>query len=419
MRSEKDADSLQCAHRKLRVTFDTLEAFRREYQNNLMRCGLFIPSTECVELRGVVQVELELAFRGVTLQLSAEVVSVGPPELAQAGGTPGVAVQLLQSADEIRRQFEPIVGHVPQPDPARQAGERRIAPRSVARVVGRLSSGNASLAVRTRNLSHTGVLVSVEGVSPTPVGEPICLSLVHSITGQELQVEGTVVRHVESGGRVPALAIAFTEGEAARPEVQCFVDDLSSVEHARSLTGISGTLKEFGLASLVQNFAAVLPRGTLTASDGHEDGRIAFEGGRLVGARVGAATGTKALSRMIAWEQGTFELHAHLDDLGCDGPPVPLEVALLDAARQLDETTRLLPLPIGMADRVELAAPALDGEAGELSKMEASILDLAAAGRTVGALLEVIPEEDHVVLRALCGLLDRGVLRIAGSEAAS
>jgi len=411
MRDRVDADALQSGRRTLRVTFETLEQFRQEFQANLVRGGLFIPSSAPVALREEVLVELDLAFRGASFKLPAEVVGVVSPELARAGGTPGIAVQISTSAEDLRRELAAIVGQVPAPDAGRQVGERRTAARREARVVGHLSSADASLAVRTRDLSHSGVLVTIEGMPPTAVGESVALALVHPVTGQQLEVEGSVVRHVESGGGVPALAVAFSAREAARPEVQRFVDDLHSVHHARSLAGISGAIQEVGLANLLQSFAAASRRGTLTVTRGAEEGRVAFEGGRLVAARLGPVVGSKALARLLTWEEGTFEFHASVDAGEGDEERLPLDAVLLDAARQLDERKRLEPLPVAMADRLEVPVPRPDGE---LSKTEAAVLDLARAGFNVRAMLDVIPEEDHVVLRGLCSLLERGLVRRSG-----
>ena len=411
MQDRVEADALQSRHRTLRVTFETLEEFREEFQTNLVRGGLFIPSNAPVALREEVLVELDLRFRGASFKLPAEVVSVVAPELAQAGGTPGIAVQVTMSAADLRREFAPIVGQVPAPDPGRQVGERRTAPRREARVVGQLSSADASLAVRTRDLSHSGVLVTIEGAPPVAVGESVALALVHPVTGQQLEVEGSVVRHVESGGGVPALAVAFSAREASRTEVQRFVDDLHSVQHARNLAGISGAIREVGLANLLQSFAAASRRGTLTVTRDAEEGRVAFEGGKLVAAQLGPVAGSKALARLLTWEDGRFEFHAHVDAGAGDEERLSLDVALLEATRQLDERKRLEPLPVALTDHLDVLAP---GPEGELSKTEAAVLDLARAGFNVRSMLDVIPEEDHVVLRGLCGLLERGLVRRSG-----
>jgi Tfp pilus assembly protein PilZ len=401
-------NSLQEHRRTLRVAFQTAAELRRELETNLARGGLFVPSREPAELREEVTVEVELAFHGTRVRLPAEVVAVVAPELAHAGGTPGVAVQILEPAAAIVARFAPLVG-APAPAPAH--GERRRSPRRGARVVGRLASADASLAIRTRDLSHAGVLVSLEGAPPAPVGENVLLALVHPVTGQELEVEGTVVRHVESAGSVPALAVAFSTREASRPEVQRFVDDLQAASHARELGGIRGSLGEMGLAGLLQSFAAAAREGALRVARGAEEGHLVFVGRDLVGARLGSVSGTKALARMLAWNDGQFEFHGHVEDADRDGEPSSLDAALLDAARQLDERARLEPFPVRPDAR--FAATGAQGESA-FGKTEAAILDLAGAGFTLRAMLDVIPDEDHVVLRALAGLLDRGVLAPRG-----
>jgi Tfp pilus assembly protein PilZ len=405
--------SVQEDHRTLRVAFATLEEFRQEFETNLARGGLFVPSEEEAELREEVMVELALEFRGSRVQLPAEVVAVVPPELAHNGGTPGVAVQLLVPAQELAARFEPILGATPPPKPAKKkpaaaaAPERRRAPRQRARVMGRLSSADASLAVRTRDLSHAGVLVTIEGVAPAPVGTSVSLALVHPVTSQSLEVEGTVVRHVEDEGDVLALAVAFSTREAARPEVQRFVDDLQTASHARGLAGIRGDIAEVGLASLVQSFAAASREGTLHLSRGPEEGSIAFAGGELVGARLGAVTGMKALARMLEWSKGAFDFHAQVQDADREGEPIALEAALLDATRQVDERARLEPLPLRRSDRFALRR---EQSTQPLEKTEQAVLDLAGAGFTLRAMLDVIPDEDHQILRAVLMLLELGLL---------
>jgi hypothetical protein len=112
----------------------------------------------------------------------------------------------------------------------------------------------------------------------------------------------------------------------------------------------------------------------------------------------------------MQWEEGQFEFHAHLDDEERDDPVLPLEVALLEAARQVDELRRLDPLPVEPGDLLEVVVATLEVDAGDVCKIEAAVFDLATAGFTVCAMLDVIPEEDHMILSAVGGLLDRGVL---------
>jgi len=395
--------------RLLRVRFQTLESFRREYAANLSKGGLFIPTRRPFELREEVDVELDLAFSGVRKRFPGEVVGVVGPGLARAGGTPGIGVQLTTEVAEVRRSLEPLAGGPAEPEPIPRAdAERRVAPRLPARVMGVLSSAHGQLSVRTRDLSATGVLVGLEGLSPAPVGETVRLSLPHPRTGETLEVEGRVVRHLESEGGVPALAVAFTEREALRPDVVRFVEELGSLGHARSLAALRGDLGSTGLAALLQELSSVSPEGVLTVTRGPEEGRVVFRDGRLRAARLGSVSGTKALSRMLAWTGGRFEFHPQAE-AGADEEELGLEHALLDATRQLDERASTGSLPVPLDARLGVLA-ASDAEESGRTKTEEAVVDLARAGLPVRAILDVIPEEDAAVLRALAGLLDRGVL---------
>lgn len=408
MRRQGRAESQQRERRVVGVSFDTLEDLRQAYEASLRRGGIFVPEPGRFAMREEVQVEFDLGFARTVFRMDAEVVGLLPEGLPHSGGRAGVALQLVASSAELRRTFEPLLGSVPEPDRGHQVGERRAAPRYRARVMGRLSSEEGELAVRTRNLSRSGVLISLDGIPPVPVGSPVSLLLVHPTRDRTVAVEGVVVRHVESEGHVPALAVAFTEEVAERAETQRFVDDLGSIAHARELAAIRGPLAETGVASLLQSFSAGGARGTITLCRGPEEGRVVLDGSQLLAARAGSVTGTKGLARLLAWDDGSFEFHSHVDDGERDDPALPLEVAVLDAARQVDERRRCDPLPFAMADRLELAE---GGDPGKPCKTEAAILDLARVGFSVRAILDVVPEEDHVVLRAIGGLLDRGVVR--------
>lgn len=394
----------------LRVVFATLEEFRREFATNLTRGGLFVPSTADVEMREEVTVELVLDFCSASFELPAEVVSVVPRELAQAGGTPGIAVQILVEARALRERFTAIVGQLSEPDPGKVVGERRRADRRPARVVARLNSGDEIYGVRTRDVSRSGALVTLEG-SVVPLGECVELSLVHPGSSEELRVRGTVVRHVESEGGVTAAAIQFEAEETARPEVVKFIDDLMSVEHARRLAGINGSLDELGLANLLQSFSVCTPHGTLSVTRGPEEGRVVFDNNELLSARLGPASGIKALSRMLAWKEGSFEFHARVDDADREEAVMPLAAAILEAAAQLDEASRVEALPIANTEHLAVDDARLKSERANLDRTEGAVVDLAAAGFTVRGILDVVPENDAVILAVVNSLLARGVLR--------
>jgi hypothetical protein len=225
-------------------------------------------------------------------------------------------------------------------------------------------------------------------------------------------VPGRVARVIEAEGEVSALAIEFVlDGDAS--EVERFVEELQRLEHTRRLGGISGPIEELGPMSLLQMFTTTASRGTLVLRCDQEEGVICFDGGLLVLARLGSTTGMKALVRMLTWKDGVFEFNARIDEAPGSEPPFPLEAALLDAVRQIDEGTtvdaRRFPLH-GTIGRNPRGDP---GAFGELSKVESAVLDLASVGFTVQRALEVIPEPDPEIFRALQALVEGGLIEIA------
>jgi hypothetical protein len=455
--------------RRLRLEFEEPSELRAEYDRNIANGGAFVAGVPPCELREIVEVELVFAFSGDTITLEAEVVHVVP-------GVSGcdVAVQFLCEASVLRERLAPLLpeagpapraaagadeaweldldapsagaelGAVSEPPapagassapapraPARQASssddeeaaatrtrrrERRSARRGEARIPARLAATHVELDGRTRDLSETGVLISADA-SELPVGKPVALSLRHPETGERVQVAGRVSRHVEGEGAVAAVAIAF-EGPRDDPALAAFVKAARESEARRRRDGIRGRVEELGMASLLQMLCQSSRQGTLTVQRAREEGVVAFEAGRLRYARLGAARGRKALGRLVAWPDGDFVFHSAVDPLDEEDEPAPLEMLLLDAARELDETRASGPGAPALGPRASFR---LDREAlaacDALSKIEEAVVDLAAAGFTVRRMLDVIPEDDGEIRRALASLLEKGVVLPVGKAA--
>lgn len=419
LRAQSDSARLQGGRvagdqRTLRVVFDSEEAFRREYQSNLSNGGVFVPGEEDFELRETVRVELQLGYANRAIGLEAEVVHIVPPEMAQVGGKPGVAVQFRGAVAEVRAALEQLVGRElppPAPPPApRPEAERRTATRSTARVAARIEDGDAVVDGCTRNLSKTGALVGVSG-GKVPVGERVQLTLRHPTTGEEKGVQGKVVRQVQTGEEVEAVAIQFDPEESEREEVEAFVSQVQSAEHARRLGGITGAIEELGPQNLLQMFATTAPQGTLHLRNDREEAAIGFERGLMRYCCIGTHTGMDALVRVLSWRKGTFEFHAHLEEMKVSDPPLPLEAALLEAACQIDESE------VEVTSRFALQAhfvvnDGVDRCSGQLTKVEAAVLDMARGGATVQRMLDIIPEPDSEILRALESLADDELIEV-------
>ena len=128
----------------LAVIFSDLEAFSREFHENLTMGGIFVPTHETVELRSHVEVGIDLRFCNQSIVLEGEVVHCVPAALASAGAVPGVAIQFDQPVVELRKAFEDLVGTIPKPtsgaakSPSATEQERRESQRKPARVGARV-----------------------------------------------------------------------------------------------------------------------------------------------------------------------------------------------------------------------------------------------------------------------------------------
>lgn len=434
--------------RSLHLVFEEAATFLREYERNLVKGGAFVPTRERFEPRELVEVRVEAPFAGAKLALAAEVVHSAPG---------GAAVQFLDPAPELRTRFAAVVDRaealradanvclateeLAAADPAEALGEepggedvelapegfeptslggpaaedgdertyRDRAARAPTRVPVRVKGPTGKpLRARTRDLSKTGVLLSVDG-EELPVGRGVELELTHPGTGEVMAVSGKVVRHLQGEGVVPAVAVAIEPG-ARREALERFVEDVERADEEARRSGIRGPLEELGAVSLLQMFAALARQGTLTVTSGVEEGVVAFADGQLVAAQVGSVAGVKALVRIFGWREGFFEFRAAVDpDLG-SAPAGPMEAVIFEALRLLDEANRQA-VP-GLAPDVRFAVhrERLGAVGTSLEATEESVLELAAAGFTLRRILDVIPETDAEIRSAIASLVERGLL---------
>ncbi len=394
--------------RSLRVSFSSPEDFEREYASNLVNAGIFIATGEPYELRETVEVEIALDFADRSLALQGEVVHILPAEMASAGGTPGVAVQFVEPAHVVRQRLEPLIEASGSFRTEPRDTGKRSAPRVPARVPVRLKGRDGAIEGQTRNLSRSGVLVSVPGAE-ADVGQALEVTLVHPGSGRSMQVGGQVAREVLSDGDVTALGIQFEPPAEQEAEFHRFVEEIQSAEHSRRLGGISGSIAELGPQNLLHMFGNTAQEGTLTLIQGELEGVIGFERGLLRYAQLGSVSGMKALTRLLAWRQGSFEFHARLEPLSTPEPPLPLEAAVLEAVRQLDEVKRLDLRRFAPGGRLRWLGAGSEA-AAEATKVEQAVVDLARAGFEVRRIVEVIPEPDPEIFRAIADLVDRGVV---------
>jgi Tfp pilus assembly protein PilZ len=394
----------------LDVEYGSARDFAQDFQANLSNGGVFVATRQTLELRQFVIVRLRMPWLSRVIDLEGEVVHIVPAEISGVGGEPGVAVQFREPPAGIRGRLAPLCTDAVAP-PAPAPDELRRAPRKSTRVAVRVETAGGTVHGRTRNLSRSGVLIDVQEGAVSQ-NERARVVMHHPSTNQELAIDGTVVRIAASSGRVSAFAVQFDVGAAQRETVARFIESLQETEHTRRLGSISGPIAELGPQSIVQMFATTARRGTIFLRNAQEEGMICFDGGQLRVARIGPVTGLKALIRMMGWKDGSFEFHTGLDEEGGGDALLPLEAALFEAARNIDEARRIDASAFPLQARL-VARHTADGQfTGVLSKVEEALLDVAQAGFTVQRALEVIPEPEVEVFRALRGLIDSGMLEL-------
>jgi Tfp pilus assembly protein PilZ len=395
----------------LQVAFSSAEEFQREHAANLMNGGVFIETDQAAELRETVTVELRLEGCSEVVRIDGEIVHIVPPEMAEAGAKPGVAVQFSSTQTALRAAFEPFVQAAGVPEQAPADPGRRRAPRCRAQVPIRIQTAERALVGHTRDISQVGVMVSVRG-DELPVGARLELTIEHPNTGESMSVNATVTRQVANQDGVMALGIEFDPSPEQREDLRSFVQDIQSTEHARRLGGIQGSIAELGIQSLIQMLGNMAPSGTFTVRHGDEEAVVGIENAMLRYVRLGTVSGLKALSRLMAWVEGTFEFHARFEPVECSDPPVSLDAAVFEAIQKLDELMTINLDVVPMDARVRfIADPA--GPGGEsTSKLEQVVLDLARDGHTVRRMVDAIPEPDVDILRTLAYLADLGSIAI-------
>jgi Tfp pilus assembly protein PilZ len=396
-------------HIPIVVSFDSLEEFQKEYSQNIANGGIFVPSTEPLEMRDAVKVCLDLSFSGEVVEILGEVVSIVP------GAYPGVAVQFTESASEIRSRLSHTAGIGSQ----REAGEDgsvdggwRAAARYPIHICVHIKTKNKILIGQTVNLSRSGTLLVLEGNKVVKVGSKMDMILVQPIGGGELVVPGTVVRHVGIDGGRTAMGITFDWSDEECQVVTQFIEALEAGECSGKRADIQGHIGSVGLATVLQMLTSCSTSGTVVIRRSGEEGQVVFDDGKFLQVHLGDATGTEALNSLCAWRDGHFSYRTQID-LNSDKQDKPLSIdgAIFEAMAHIDEVGRTDTLTFSPSAKLTLAAD-LDTVSSIKGRVEEALIELAQATFEVGGVLDIIPESEEVIYATLSKLIEQGVIKL-------
>lgn len=100
---------------------------------------------------------------------------------------------------------------------------------------------------------------------------------------------------------------------------------------------LTGNLREFDLASLIQFISGKVETGTLVIQRSYRSGNIYFKNGRVIHATAGNLLGMDAFFDLFTWNEGNFEFKSgNLPDIPTSIDLSP-EALILEAARVVDE----------------------------------------------------------------------------------
>ncbi|MGC3996376.1 MAG: DUF4388 domain-containing protein [Anaeromyxobacter sp.] len=239
----------------------------------------------------------------------------------------------------------------------------------------------------------------------------------------------TFIRILRTNPRTERIPVIFT-GEAVDPdrarlgtylkkpfnqdEVLARIEQVfRRLDAAKAVSGesreIEGNLAQIPLVDLLQILSVNRKTGQLAVEREGERASIALRDGRVVDAALGAATGEKALYRLLTRREGQFAFVPGAE-VGQERIDRRLEELMLEGLRQADEVARLLPSLPQPADTLELAADATRIPAG-LHPVTEEIVRQLETPRRFQELVDRCPATDLEAMRAVLALLERGYAR--------
>ena len=177
---------------------------------------------------------------------------------------------------------------------------------------------------------------------------------------------------------------------------------------------LSGSLKEFGLAGLLQVVENERKTGLLKVVDGEKSGSIFVEEGKIVHTSLGELSGEEAFYRLALWEEGEFSFHTG---------EAPAEqtifrsnrTILLEAACRIDEWRRLTKR-IPSTDVVPVIGSPKETGRVHLNTMEWKVLSKINGSRSVREIAELSGVTEHHAMKVIYDLLEAKVVTLRSSD---
>ena len=178
---------------------------------------------------------------------------------------------------------------------------------------------------------------------------------------------------------------------------------------------MAGSIEEIPLPDLLQLLSTSKKSGVLVVHSDRHVGKTFFRKGQIYFASIENQFNIgprKAMSRMLSWTQGSFELEPPDESAVLEELDESTEQLLIEAMRQLDEYKVLAEKLPELSAPIGVARP-LKSKLRDLSPEELDVFQSALEVKTVGALFDQTSLTDLQIAEKLVLLFEKGYL-VAG-----
>lgn len=294
--------------------------------------------------------------------------------------------------------------------PSSPGDDRRQFPRRSAHAAVRLAADGAEFQAELVNVSYGGMLVLL-GDREVEIGRDVTSLLHHPQTGAEVSVPSRVVNRASCEDGRTAAGLQFQYSVDRIDEMMAFVDDLHRASLPAGPGELSGSLCDWPLEDVIAMLAYSSSQGTLRLRSGDEEGIVVHRDGEILHATTGLVTGMKAISRLLLWREGSFVYRTAIEPFEAAEEPLAIDAALLSGTVHRDESLRL-----GGGSKFDpdttfrLDEVLMEQIAPELGEIYREIAEHVRMGFPLGAVLDILPQNDGVIYKALIELLEGGVI---------
>ncbi len=396
-----------------RITFHDSHAFAEEFDRNLVKGGLFVPTDILLPVRTVVDFVLEVPFGQAEIAGKGEVIYViDQGEAARRGMRPGVGLHLVEFDMDMAKDARQLIGQV-LTHAALQPPEQRQAVRIPARLKVEYQNGSWSEVALTRDISKAGLFL----LTPRPLshGTTLQVSLIRSAKGPDLVLQSEVVRADMAQlpePRPEGVGLLFREmSQAHRKRTERFVACLDLRRRSLSAREVRGPLDEAGVENIIRIFSKTGHDGELVLRHGCNAGKISFQSGRVVRAELPGPDlfGPKAFFQMMTWESGDFEYRACrvTPAQGIDHSPEDLLRDGRGLKAQTAQWRHRMP-----GDRRLAPGPHLDPSALCVPVEALPLVEMLPSKPCISEVLEQLGFSDLETYRLIDNLRSRGLVRL-------